>query len=142
MFSLFYRIRKTGLRFSKRPRAFSWHGSHKKMLIRNDVILTCPYSSSALLSVVSAVRYTIRLTGRSLIRTKSLIRAVLRLYWHKDSQIIENPLYNTMNLSIYIYVLCVTIQSVLDVFLDTILCWLLNFRYRKLLNNSLLCMDG
>ena len=36
---------------------------------------------------------TIRLKGHSHIRTKSLIRAVLTLYWHRAIWIIENPLY-------------------------------------------------
>ena len=40
---------------------------------------------------------TIRLMGRLLIRTKPLIRAVLRLYWHRAIRIIENPLYLLIN---------------------------------------------
>ena len=45
----------------------------------------------------------IRLTGRLLIRTKSLIRAVLRFYWHKAIRTIQNPLY--MYFAVYV-VLC------------------------------------
>ena len=35
----------------------------------------------------------LRLTGCSLIRTKSLIRTVLEIYWHRAIRIIENSLY-------------------------------------------------
>ena len=72
------------------------------MLTRYNVILTHPYTIVALFyRSCPWLCNTIRLTGRSLIWTKSLIRAVLRINWHRAIRTIENPLYHFFHLDTY-----------------------------------------
>ena len=50
---------KTGLCLPENPKAFSQKGSHKKMLMRYDIVLQSLAYSRALLSIVRAVmRYS------------------------------------------------------------------------------------
>ena len=85
---------KTSLFLFTRLKVFSWQGSHKNIIARDDVILTRPYSTNILHWSCPRIGNTIRLTGCSFIGTMSLIWLVLGINWHRAIWIIENSVYS------------------------------------------------